>query len=144
MNTLVFCPECEKVNRVDLERAVTSKPVCGGCHAELPLHYGVQEVGAAGLAKLVRVSDRPVVVDLWAEWCGPCKAFAPTFQGAARELGGQMIFAKVDTEAHPLVSQSYQIRGIPTLIVFKGGIEVDRQSGAMPLPMLMNYLGRWK
>jgi thioredoxin 2 len=144
MNTIVVCSKCEKMNRVPLDKAEAAKPVCGSCKADLPLHDGVQDVSSSGLSRLVRTSDRPVVVDFWAEWCGPCKAFAPTFKAAARELGGQIIFAKLNTEQHASASQSYQIRGIPTLIIFKNGAEVDRQSGAMPLPTLMEYLGRWR
>lgn len=144
MNTLVVCPNCEKLNRVPLDEAQNKRPVCGSCKAELSLHDGVQDVSGAGLSKLIRSADRPVVVDFWAEWCGPCKAFAPTFKQAAKEFGGQVIFAKLDTEKHDLAAQSFHIRGIPTLIVFKDGVEVDRQSGAMPLPMLMQYLGRWR
>ncbi len=144
MNTLVVCPSCEKLNRVALDRGDHKVPVCGHCKAELPVHDGVQDTSADALNKLVRVADRPVVVDYWAEWCGPCKAFAPTFKMAAKELGANFIFAKLDTEKYPQASQAFQIRGIPTLIVFKDGKEVDRKSGAMPLPMLKEYLSRWK
>jgi thioredoxin 2 len=144
MNTLVVCPKCEKLNRVALERAETASPVCGSCKAPLPLHSGVQDVSGAALNKLVRAAEKPIVVDFWAEWCGPCKAFAPTFKPAARELGGEIIFAKLDTEAFSQAAQTFHIRGIPTLIVFKNGVEVDRQSGAMPLPTLIEYLARWK
>jgi len=143
MNTLVVCPKCEKLNRVASDKASGGIPICGECKAELPLHDGVQDVSSKALSKLVRVADRPVVVDFWAEWCGPCKAFAPTFKSAAKELGAQFIFAKLNTETFPDASQNYQIRGIPTLIVFKNGKEVDRQSGAMPLPMLREYLSQW-
>ncbi len=140
MNTLVVCSQCEKLNRVSIEKADSVRPVCGSCKAELPFHRGVQEVSGAGLSKIIRSGDRPVVVDFWAEWCGPCKSFAPTFQAAAREMGDRYIFAKLDTEAHQLAAQTFQIRGIPTLIVFKNGIEVTRQSGAMPLPMFKQFL----
>ena len=142
MNTLVVCPQCVKVNRVPLARAGQAQPVCGHCQTELPLHDGVQEVSDRTLHRLIEVADRPVVVDFWAEWCGPCKMFAPTFKSAAKELGGRVVFAKLDTESHPDAAQRHRIRSIPTLIVFKNGQEVDRQSGAMPLPMLMQYLAK--
>lgn len=144
MKTLVVCPKCEKLNRVALEKAASASPVCGSCKTELPLLDGVQDISGSALSKLVRAADVPVVVDFWAQWCGPCKAFAPTFKSAARELGDRIIFAKLNTETFPQAAQTFQIRGIPTLIMFKGGQEVDRQSGAMPLPMLMEYLAKWK
>lgn len=144
MNTLVICPKCEKLNRVALVAASKAVPICGNCKTALPLHDGVQDISSSALTKLVGVADRALVVDFWAEWCGPCKSFAPTFRAAAQTLGGQVIFAKLDTEIFADAAQKYQIRGIPTLIVFKTGAEVDRQSGAMPLPRFLEYLGRWK
>ena len=143
MNTLVVCPKCEKLNRVPLEKTSNAVPICGNCKAELSLKDNVQEISDTALSRLIRSADKPVIVDFWAEWCGPCKAFAPTYKNAANQMAGQMIFAKINTESFPQISQTFQIRGIPTLIVFKNGIEVDRQSGAMPLPMLMQYLSKW-
>ena len=143
MKTLVVCPHCEKLNRVALDKPPSTKAVCGSCKAELP-HHDVQDLSGTALNKLLKSSDIPIVVDFWAEWCGPCKAFAPTFKSAAHQLAGQMIFAKLNTEIFPQPAQTFHIRGIPTLIVFKNGVEVDRQSGAIPLPVLMEYLTRWK
>lgn len=142
-STLVVCPRCEKTNRVPLERAAAAAPHCGACQAELPLKDGVQDLSSKTLSKLVRVSDKPVIVDFWAPWCGPCVAFAPTFKEAAKELGSRFAFGKLNTETHADSGQAFQIRSIPTLIVFKNGNEVDRQSGAMPLPMLKSYLSKW-
>lgn len=140
MNTLLVCPKCETLNRVALELSENKMPVCGHCKSDLPAPDGVQDLSATALGKLIKSADRPVVVDFWAEWCGPCKAFAPTFKSAARASAGKIIFAKLNTELYQQASQAFQIRSIPTLIVFKNGSEANRQSGATPLPMLTEYL----
>jgi thioredoxin 2 len=143
LDTFVACSKCHKLNRVALERADASQPICGNCKADLSLHHGVQELNGGTLATLVGKSPRPVVVDFWAPWCGPCRAFAPAYEKAAQALAGKEVLAKLNTEADPQASARYQIQGIPTLIVFKNGVEVDRRSGALPLPQLMQFLNRW-
>lgn len=142
-DTLAICPKCASLNRVDLERAAAVAPNCGKCRADLPMKDGIQELSGPSLLKLIEKSSRPIVVDFWAPWCGPCRAFAPTYAQAAKELSAKIVFVKLNTEAHPDAGQGFAIKSIPTLAVFKGGREQDRQSGAMPLPTLLDYLQRW-
>jgi thioredoxin 2 len=84
--------------------------------------------------------DLPLLVDVWADWCGPCKSFAPVFEQAAAQLAGKYRLAKLDSEANQQLSAQLGIRSIPSLILFKNGREVARQSGAFPLPQLMAWL----
>jgi len=101
---------------------------------------GINELSANGLQQLIAKSPLPVVVDFWAPWCGPCKAFAPIFLQAAQQMAGSFVFVKVNTEAHPLAGSTYQIRSIPTLAVFKNSLEKARISGALSLDDLQSWL----
>lgn len=143
MDTLIVCSSCLKLNRVPFAQSEVKQPVCGVCKKDLPLHLGssgVAELNDKTMPVLIQKSSRPVVIDFWAPWCGPCRSFAPTFQQAAKEFAGQLVLAKINTEDFPQMGTLYQVRGIPTLIVFKDGREVTRQSGAMPLEVLKNFL----
>jgi thioredoxin 2 len=130
----VSCPSCGKLNRVDMARAA-DRPVCGQCRKPILLDRPLR-LGDADFDRVVADAQVPVLVDFYADWCGPCKMMAPVLDQVARDHVGQVLVAKVDTDSNPRVSQKFSIASIPTLIVFSGGREVGRELGAIPRPRL--------
>ena len=124
---LLVCPHCAATNRVPDER-LGDAPVCARCGTALADPAPV-DVSDAVFPKYIRATEAPVLVDFWAAWCGPCRQMAPHFAAAAQQLP-EVRFAKVDSDAAQQASAAYGIRSIPTLILFKGGKEVARRSGA--------------
>ncbi len=132
------CPHCLAVNRVPDER-LGDAPKCGQCSAPL-LPGKPVDLSADSFDRFIAKAGLPVLVDFWADWCGPCKMMAPVFQQVAGELASRVRFAKVDTEAWPQVSMRHHIKGIPSLILFRNGSEVARISGAMDARNLKAWL----
>jgi len=138
--TQLVCPACFRVNRVPQER-LGDRPKCGSCH--VPLLDG-KPVSLTGERFDIFVSrnELPTVVDFWADWCAPCKVFAPVFAQAAQEHSLRLRFGKLDTEAEPGIAQRYGIRSIPSLVMFRQGEEVDRVAGALDAARLRTWLLR--
>lgn len=134
------CPGCSTKNRLP-EQRLADKPKCGKCKRPLFVAKAAT-LTAANVAAMLNHNDIPVLVDCWAPWCGPCKGFAPVFEQAAADLEPKLRLAKLNTEQQQAIAARWQIRSIPTLILFKGGKELARVSGAMPLPQLKQWLAQ--
>ncbi|MCA3573644.1 MAG: thioredoxin TrxC [Aestuariivirga sp.] len=134
----IVCPTCSAVNRLPPDRPA-ERARCGKCQS--PLFRGEPaELDGPGLQKHLSRNSIPVVVDFWAEWCGPCKMMAPEFRKAAQALEPHVRFAKLDTEAAQEEAARWGIRSIPTMILFQGGREVARQSGALPAGQIVQWV----
>jgi thioredoxin 2 len=136
----VRCQFCETWNRVDATRAA-ERPKCGKCAKPMLLDRPVP-LSDDTFRRTIDASDIPVLVDFYADWCGPCKQMAPAVDSLAAMYRGRALVGKLDTDRAPRTAGEFQIRGIPTVIVFRGGREVERQSGAMPLLALESLLRR--
>lgn len=137
----VACPSCSKQNRLPAARLL-DKARCASCKAALlPIARPIAIHSAEDFEELVRDAKVQVLVDFWAAWCGPCRMVAPELEKLASQRQGQTIVAKVDTDAQPQLSSRFGISSIPTLVLFRGGREAKRISGAMPASAMAAQLG---
>jgi thioredoxin 2 len=137
---LLACPNCGKRNRLKYE-GLGKTFRCGQCKNELPSPSQPIDIQSdLVFDALISRSALPVLVDFWAPWCGPCKMVAPEFVKLARETAGKFVIAKVNTEELPTLSARFRVTAIPTMVVFKNGLEKGRQAGAMPAPAIRKFI----
>jgi thioredoxin 2 len=129
------CPHCGRRNRVPA--AASGVPRCGNCHRPLPW---IADATDDTFAEVVEQSTLPVVVDLWATWCGPCRMVSPALERVATDLAGRIKLVKVDVDAAPKVAERFQVRAVPTLLVMKDAQVIARQAGAAPAAVLRTWV----
>lgn len=137
---LLPCIFCETLNRIDLARAA-DRPKCGKCGRPFLLDRPIR-LSDQVFERVIAESDAPVLVDFYADWCGPCKIMAPVLDEVANARTGELLVAKLDTDQNPAASERFGIRGIPTLILFRDGKEAARHTGALPRTQLEAWLAQ--
>ena len=138
---LIRCPSCGATNRVPLEKIMQGlQPVCGRCKTPLPVGNQPVTVTDATFETEVERSPLPVLLDMWAPWCGPCRMVGPVVEELAKEMAGRVRVAKLNVDENPATAARYHVQSIPTLLVLKNGREIERIVGAQPKAAIVQRL----
>lgn len=133
----LVCPQCQATNRIPASR-LSEQPTCGKCQQAL-LPAAQIELTQQTVSKTIQKNDVLTIVDFWASWCQPCLMMAPQFATAAQQLP-QVVFAKLQTDKYEQAAAPYGIRSLPTMVAFRGGKEIARQSGALPSSQIVQWV----
>ncbi|GAA1928915.1 thioredoxin [Streptantibioticus ferralitis] len=131
----VRCANCGRTNRIPA--AAQGSPKCGNCHQPLPW---IADAGDRDFAEIAEQATLPVLVDLWASWCGPCRMVSPALEQVAREMAGRIKLVKVDVDKSPRLQQRFEVQAVPTLLILDRGTEIARQAGAAPPHVLRDWV----
>lgn len=141
---MIKCPNCGAINRVSTNETAAKKAVCGKCKNPLPAFTNHPvTITDANFDEIVSKSPVPVLLDLWAAWCGPCRMIAPTIDQLAKELAGKVLVGKLNVDENKRTAANFHVQGIPTLLILQNGREVDRIVGVESRESILRRLQRF-